>query len=39
MVPYLMEVAGLVRGSRAFMEAVNARPSTVTTRYIVVARK
>ena len=39
MVPYLMEVAGFRVEVVRFMEAVNARPSTVTTRYIVVARK
>jgi len=39
MVPYLMEVAGFRVEVVRCMEAVNARPATVTTRYIVVARK
>lgn len=38
-VPYLLEVAGFKVEAVRWMEAVNALPSTRTTRYVVVARK
>ena len=38
MVPYLLEQAGLRVEASSLMEAVNARPTTVTARYLVVAR-
>lgn len=38
MVPYLLEQAGFRVETSSLMEAVNARPTTVTARYVVVAR-
>jgi SAM-dependent methyltransferase len=38
-VPYLLEAAGFKVGSVRWMDAVNAMPSTRTSRYVVVARK
>jgi SAM-dependent methyltransferase len=38
MVPYLLETSGFRVDVVQLMQAVNARPSTVTTRYVVVAR-
>lgn len=38
MVPYLLERAGFRVETSSLMEAVNARPTTVTARYVVVAR-
>ena len=38
MVPYLLEQAGFRVETSSLMQAVNARPATVTARYIVVAR-
>jgi SAM-dependent methyltransferase len=39
MVPYLLEASGFEIDAVQRMEAANARPSTRTTRYVVVARK
>ena len=38
MVPYLLEQAGFRVERSSLMEGVNARPTTVTARYVVVAR-
>lgn len=38
MVPYLLEQAGFRVEMSSLMETVNARPTTVTARYVVVAR-
>ena len=38
MVPYLLEQAGLRVEASSLMEGVNARPTTLTARYVVVAR-
>jgi hypothetical protein len=38
MAPYLLEHAGFRVETSSLMETVNARPTTVTARYVVVAR-
>ena len=39
MVPYLLEQSSFRVETARMMDAVNARPTTVTARYVVVARK
>ena len=38
MIPYLLEQAGFHVETSSLMETVNARPTTATARYAVVAR-